>query len=196
MDDEQELLSAEPARGEPEAERGPRVVVAVDGSAGSRAALVFALQDAARRGLPVEAVIAYRPPDLWVEFDVVGRREHDRLRERVRVEMEARVRALVDEVVRELPAPAPEVRVRAVLGTAADVLVRESRGADLLVVGSRGHGGFASMLLGSTSIQAALHATCPVTVVHSAEARRHRLRLHRERRADRAAEQGTPLPVG
>ena len=174
----------------------PRVVAAVDGSAGSRAALVFALQDAARRGVPVEAVVAYRPPELWVEFDVVGQAEHERLRERVRAEMEARVRTLVDEVVGGLPSPVPEVRVRAVMGTAADVLVRESRGADLLVVGSRGHGGFSSMLLGSTSMQCALHATCPVTVVHSAEARRHRIRLHRERRTEVAPEQSGPLPVG
>jgi hypothetical protein len=58
------------------------------------------------------------------------------------------------------------------------------RGARV-VVGSRGHGGFASMLLGSTSIQSVMHATCPVTVVHSAEAHRHRLRLHRERRDQR-----------
>ena len=63
--------------------------------------------------------------------------------------------------------------------------MRESHGADLLVVGSRGHGGFHNMLLGSTSIQCATHATCPVTVVHSPEARRHRLRLHRERHGRR-----------
>ena len=196
MDDERELVGAEQAPQEPEAARGPRVVVAVDGSAGSRAALLFGLEDAARRGVPVEAVIAYRPPDLWAEFDVLGQREHDRLSERVRAEMAARVRALTDEVVRELPPPVPEVSVRAVMGTAADVLVRESRGADLLVVGSRGHGGFASMLLGSTSIQCALHATCPVTVVHSPEERRHRLRLHPERRGEHAAGPGAPQPVG
>jgi hypothetical protein len=83
------------------------------------------------------------------------------------------------------------VQVRAAVGSPAAVLVRESQGADLLVVGSRGHGGFHSILLGSTSIQCATHATCPVTVVHSPEAHRHRLRLHRERHRERAgARQG------
>ena len=60
--------------------------------------------------------------------------------------------------------------------------LRSPHGADPLVVGSRGHGGFHTMLLGSTSMQCVLHATCPVTVVHSTEAHGHRLRLHRDRR--------------
>ena len=96
------------------------------------------------------------------------------------------MRALVDEVSATLPGPPPEVTVRAAHGAPADVLIRESHGADLLVVGSRGHGGFSSVLLGSTSLQCTLHATCPVTVVHSPEAHHHRLRLRRERRRESA----------
>jgi len=46
------------------------------------------------------------------------------------------------------------------------VLTRAGRDADLLVVGSRGHGGFASMMLGSVGLQCVIHAACPVTVVH------------------------------
>ena len=65
------------------------------------------------------------------------------------------------------------------MGAAADVLIMESHGADLLVVGSRGHGGFTSMLLGSVSMHCAMHASCPVTVVHSPEAHRQRLHLRR-----------------
>jgi nucleotide-binding universal stress UspA family protein len=177
---EDDRLQAEVAPG-----RGPRVVVAVDCSAGSEAALRFAVEDAARRGVPVDAVMAYMPPNYWSEFNVVGEAEFDRMRARLRHETEDRVRAFVERVTAEAAGPLPEVRPRAVLGSTAEVLLHESQDADLLVVGSRGHGGFSSVLLGSTSMQLALHATCPVTVVHSPEAHRHRLRLHRERRADR-----------
>jgi nucleotide-binding universal stress UspA family protein len=155
--------------------RGPRVVVGVDCSSGARAALLFALHDAVRRGVPVEAVTAYRPSEYWMDFYAVGTYQPDQMR----AEAVDRVRACVADVVPEGPQPPPEVHVRAAMGTAADVLIRESHGADLLVVGSRGHGGFTSMLLGSVSMQCALHASCPVTVVHSPEAHRQRLHLRR-----------------
>ena len=91
-----------------------------------------------------------------------------------------RAETLIAEVLRDVPEPHPEIHVTAVLGSAADGLIRESAGADLLVIGSRGHGGFASMLLGSTSMQCVLHAPCPVTVVHSPESHRERLHLRRQ----------------
>jgi nucleotide-binding universal stress UspA family protein len=162
-----------------ERDRGPRVVVGVDGSSGARAALRFALEDAARRGVPVDAVTVYRPPEVWMDFYALDDVEVDR----VRAAAVEKAEAFCADVLRELPGPAPEVRVRAVMGAAAEGLIRESAGADLLVVGSRGHGGFSSMLLGSVSMQCALHAPCPVTVVHSPEASRHRLRLRREQAA-------------
>ena len=59
-----------------------------------------------------------------------------------------------------------EIERRVVRTRPAAVLVDESRGADLLVVGSRGHGGFAGLLLGSVSQQCAHHAACPVVIVH------------------------------
>ena len=55
------------------------------------------------------------------------------------------------------------------MGQPAQVLVEEAEDADLLVVGSRGHGGFAGLLLGSVSHQCALHARCPVVIVHEPE---------------------------
>ena len=183
--DEEESLYADMPRVEPEGMRGPRVVVAVDGSTGSEAALRFALEDAARRGVPVVAVIAYRVPDWQGEFSGLGAIEEKRIRDTVQSQCVDKVRAVLDAAARASAEPLPEVHVHAALGSPADVLVRESQGADLLVVGSRGHGGFHNMLLGSTSIQCATHATCPVTVVHSPEARRHRLRLHRERHGRR-----------
>jgi nucleotide-binding universal stress UspA family protein len=165
---------------------GPRVVVGIDFSSGARAALLFALEDAARRGVPVEAVTACRPPDYWMDFYAVGTYQPDQ----VRVAALDRLRDFVAQVVPEGPQPPPEVHLRATVGTAADVLILESHGADLLVVGSRGHGGFTSMLLGSVSMQCALHAPCPVTVVHSPEARHERLHLRRRRH------EGTETPVG
>ena len=181
MNDEPDVLPPEEHWGDAAGMRGSRVVAAVDGSAGSEAALRFAMEDAARRGVPVEAVIAYRPPDYWTDLAVMGPDDLDRMRARLRSEVEGKVKALVDTVTAALPAPAPQVTVLALHGGPAEVLVRESHGADLLVVGSRGHGGFSSVLLGSTSLQCVHHATCPVTVVHSPEAHRHRLRLRRER---------------
>jgi nucleotide-binding universal stress UspA family protein len=180
----------DPQIGEPDEPRGPRVVVGVDFSSGARAALLFALHDAVRRGVPVQAVSSYRPPDYWMDFDAVGTYQPADVRDAALI----RLRAFVDEVLPDGPQPGPEVRQTVAMGTAADVLIRESHGADLLVVGSRGHGGFASLLLGSVSMHCALHASCPVTVVHSPEAHRDRLHLRRTRRTDDRTSHG--LPVG
>jgi nucleotide-binding universal stress UspA family protein len=170
---------------EPGEDRGPRVVVGIDFSAGARAALLFALHDASRRGVPVEAVTAYRPPDYWMDFYAVGSYQPDQ----IRTGALDRLRTFVTDVLAEGPQPPPVVRVHAVMGAAADVLIMDSHGADLLVVGSRGHGGFTHMLLGSVSMQCAQHASCPVTVVHSPEAHRERLHLRRRRHS----EAGTPV---
>jgi nucleotide-binding universal stress UspA family protein len=194
--DEEDTLYAERSQPDPEVMRGPRVVAAVDGSAGSRAALRFALEDAARRNVPVEAVIAYRSPDFRADFTGLGRADEDRILSTVRTQHEETAHGVVRDVTRGMTGPVPEVHVRAVMGTPAGVLVRESEGADLLVLGSRGHGGFHTMLLGSTSIQCTMHATCPVTVVHSPEAHRHRLRLHRERRREGETAAREPSEAG
>ena len=196
MHDEEESLYLDRPQTDTGVMRGHRVVVAVDGSAGSKAALRFALEDAARRSVPVEAVIAYRPPDFRADFTGLGAAEEERILGRVRTQHEETAHGVVRDVTRLLPGPVPEVHVRAVMGTPSGVLVRESEGADLLVLGSRGHGGFHNMLLGSTSIQCTMHATCPVTVVHSPEAHRHRLRLHRERRSERQSGVGERSEAG
>lgn len=148
------------------------VVVGVDGSAPSRAALEFAYRDAARRGAPLLVVAAYSPPEhtqIWLETSVgEDLAAHGETTEKVR----AAAQAMVDEVggaLADEPAPA-SVTVEAVAGRPARMLVARSDGAELLVVGSRGHGGFASMLVGSVSLQAVLHARCPVTVVHPPQA--------------------------
>jgi nucleotide-binding universal stress UspA family protein len=75
----------------------------------------------------------------------------------------------LDATLRETISEASGVKIqrRVVEGAPAAVLVNESRGAELLVVGSRGHGGFARLLLGSVSQQCAQHAECPVVIVRS-----------------------------
>jgi nucleotide-binding universal stress UspA family protein len=79
-----------------------------------------------------------------------------------------------ETVVQEAVAAAKELQStiecegKAVQGQPAEVLLQEARDADLIVVGNRGHGGFASLLLGSVSHQVVQHAPCPVTVVREA----------------------------
>ncbi|OLT16118.1 hypothetical protein BJF78_15370 [Pseudonocardia sp. CNS-139] len=142
-----------------------RVVVGVDGSAGSRAALRYALEDAARRGAAVEVVGAFAVPDYWAGYYALPPESVEQIQDGLR----AQTRQVVDEVVRDLPA-APPVGVTIVPGPAAQALVAAADGADLLVLGNRGRGGFASMLLGSVSLQCAMHAPCPVTIVRTPRA--------------------------
>lgn len=142
----------------------PRIVVGVDGSPGSRAALGHALRDAARRGASVEVVAAYAPPEFWMPFYGPPAISLDDIRNGIRQRADETVRAVTGQLEGVLP-QMPPVTITAVTGGAAEALIHAAEGAELLVVGSRGHGGFSSMLLGSVSLQCALHAPCPVTVV-------------------------------
>lgn len=151
-------------------QRSDRIVVGLDGSTSSRAALAFALQDAARRGAAVEVVTAFEVPGYW---DAIYRAlppddgpSLDEARDAVRTEVDKVVDDVRASLVGEMP-QLPPIAVTVIGGSAADALLRAARAADLLVVGSRGRGGFTSMLLGSVSLQCVLHATCPVTVVHT-----------------------------
>ncbi|MHA6781968.1 universal stress protein [Pseudonocardia saturnea] len=145
-----------------------RVVVGMDGSPGGRAALAFALHDAARRRAGVEVVTAFETAETLAALcgaPVSSIGSTARIHEAVLQE----TARLVDDVSAEVAdglAHLPAVTVTAVGGGAAEVLTRAGRDADLLVVGSRGRGGFASMVLGSVGLQCVLHASCPVTVVH------------------------------
>ncbi len=75
------------------------------------------------------------------------------------------VQELVDKVANETSATPSEVAIRVSSGNPAEELVNASRDADMLVVGSRGGGGFSSLMMGSVSSQVAHHAVCPVVVV-------------------------------
>jgi nucleotide-binding universal stress UspA family protein len=142
----------------------PRIVVGVDGSPGSRAALVHALRDAARRDASVEVVAAYAPPEYWMPLYGPPAISLDEIRAGIRQNAAEFVQGVTDQLEEVLP-HMPTVTITAVTSGAADALVDAAKGADLLVVGSRGHGGFSSLVLGSVSLQCVLHAPCPVTVV-------------------------------
>ncbi|OLT00458.1 hypothetical protein BJF90_35320 [Pseudonocardia sp. CNS-004] len=144
------------------------MVVGIDGSPGSRAALAYALRDAARRGAAVEAVAAFTPPDYpgyetWAPLYGPIPVPVDQMRDEVRRAAERTVQEVTGEPA--VATTVPPVTVRVTDGGAADALLHAAEGADLLVVGSRGRGGFRSMLLGSVSLACALHSPCPVTVV-------------------------------
>jgi nucleotide-binding universal stress UspA family protein len=80
-------------------------------------------------------------------------------------QLEAAGRVALDEAERRVVAAGLDVETRMEVGSGAHALIEASRDAQLLVVGSRGHGGFVGMLLGSVSAACTHHACCPVVVV-------------------------------
>jgi nucleotide-binding universal stress UspA family protein len=142
------------------------VVVGVDGSPESGAALRLAMREAGWRGATVRVVTVYFAPEYWAAS--YGLAAQPTIEE-VIGSQEAVAREQLDGAVAEEPALKDvPVQVVALPGPPAKVLIEQSDGADLLVVGHRGRGGFASAMLGSVGLQCVLHATCPVTVVRPA----------------------------
>jgi nucleotide-binding universal stress UspA family protein len=149
------------------------IVVGVDGSPAALAALRFALAEARLRGARLVALYAWvlplaeaPGPFLLGWPDEVGPTV-DQLGPALGRAAEERLAAALREVADE--AEGVEVERRAVEGPAATMLLEAAAGADLLVVGSRGHGGFRGLLLGSVSQQCAQHARCPVVIVPAPE---------------------------
>jgi nucleotide-binding universal stress UspA family protein len=143
------------------AEHEHRIVVGVDGSPSSKAALAWAIGQAKLTGAMVEAVIAWDYPATYGYAGVV-----------VDVDWEGLAAQVLGDAVSEVaPDAAPvAIRQRVSEGNAAQVLLDASAGADLLVVGSRGHGGFVEALLGSVSQHMVHHAACPVVVIRDSVA--------------------------
>jgi len=151
----------------------PAVVVGVDGSTGARAALSWALEEARLRNSPLRAVHAWTfgyiggsvegypywggaigpYTSLGVDLNDLHKAAEDLL--------ERAIADVGDET------EGIEIERQVIQGPAAEVLVQTASPHDLLVVGSRGHGGFTGLLLGSVSQQCVQHAQCPVVVVHS-----------------------------
>jgi nucleotide-binding universal stress UspA family protein len=139
-----------------------RIVVGVDGSSEARAALEWAVEEARVRGAELDAVHVWTYPPLTYMTGLVPARVFPR------DELAAAARELLDAACDAVDVHG--VRLDRILeeGPPAAQLVEAAKGADLLVVGSRGHGGFAGLLLGSVSSYCVHHAPCPVVVVPGA----------------------------
>jgi nucleotide-binding universal stress UspA family protein len=137
------------------------VVVGVDGSEESIAALSWAARYATAVGATLRAVAAWHYPTA------VGQAPVGVAPEPVRAEAEGHVRDhLTAAIAKVFQGPAADtVEAKIAYGHPAQILLDESRHADLLVVGHRGRGAFTGMLVGSVSTHCVTHATCPVVVV-------------------------------
>jgi nucleotide-binding universal stress UspA family protein len=140
---------------------GSRIVAGVDGSLSSLSALRWAIRQAALTGATVDAVIAWSYPAAgggygWAPTGMEGS-----------FDFKATAEQIMADATSSAVAPGTTVGVytRVVEGVAAQVLIDASVGADLLVVGSRGHGGFTEALLGSVSQHCVHFARCPVVVI-------------------------------
>ena len=137
------------------------IVVGVDGSGHSQRALEWAMNEAAIRHLPL-TVLTVHPSIVGYFGGVVTSAQDLELTEEAR----AAVTAETDKVLTGLNGPHPEsVTVKATHSFPVEELINASKDADLVVLGSRGVGGFTRMLLGSTADQVVRHAHCPVTIV-------------------------------
>jgi nucleotide-binding universal stress UspA family protein len=138
------------------------IVVGVDGSSSSHAALEWAYGEAGLRHVAVHAVCAYDEPWALGPAELSAPRALDRLREALARDAEHVLSEAVDRAPDDIA-----VTADAVEGAAGQVLLAAAAGSSLLVVGSRGRGGFKSLLLGSVSASCASRATGVVLVVRA-----------------------------
>jgi nucleotide-binding universal stress UspA family protein len=143
--------------------RARRIVVGVDGSPESLAALGWAVDEAGRTGGEIDAVLAYDSGLAWID---VGSEYQAPILEQSATRAKAALHHALEGLGTE-GSTSVSVRPLVVEGHPARVLVEVARDAELLVVGSRGRGGFAGVMLGSVSQRCAGHSACPVVVVPS-----------------------------
>ena len=141
----------------------PGIVVGVDGSPHSQRALEWAIKEAGLRNAPLTVLAVHQVAgNHWSgnpEKYPADAPETEKMRQAAQDTVQKAVDAAGS------PGPA-SVTVRAVSGIAAQELISASNDADLVVVGSRGGGGFARLMLGSVSTQVAAHSASPVVVIH------------------------------
>jgi len=142
----------------------PGIIVGVDGSDHSHRALIWAIRQAAQQQVPL-TVLAVRPdpvrPVTGVYWGVHAYPEDPHNPEIAR----KAIQGIVEQAGNEIGETAPQVTVNVVTGDPAEELIKASRDASMIVVGSRGSGGFASLLMGSVSSKVTHHAACPVVVI-------------------------------
>jgi nucleotide-binding universal stress UspA family protein len=137
------------------------IVVGVDGSEHARRALEWAMNQAGLRQAPLTVVPVHQVAiDSWGLAPLVYP-EDEPTRQRAGQSAQEAVDSAIGQLSGNKP---PAVQVKAVNGVPAQVLIDESKNAELLVVGTRG-GGFEEILLGSVSTKVAHHAACPVVIV-------------------------------
>ena len=138
------------------------IVVGVDGSGHSRKALERAAAEAAAHGVPLTVLVIHQ-----AVRDVYGSASHYPEDAGNTEKAKEAAQAETDQVLAGLTAKPAPVTVTAVHGLPADELIKASQGADMIVVGRRGAGGFARLLMGSVSDQVARYAHCPVLLIPS-----------------------------
>jgi nucleotide-binding universal stress UspA family protein len=138
--------------------KGARIVVGVDTANSSKAVLGWAVRQAALTGAEVDAVTAWQIPAAYG----YGMPAAAYLADMGRV-----ARQMLDEAIAAVADEAPGVSIHPVVveDLAARALLDAAKGAELLVVGSRGHAGFTEALLGSVGQYCVHHAECPVVIV-------------------------------
>jgi len=142
----------------------PGIVVGVDGSGHSRKALETAAAEAAAHGVPLTVLVIHQ-----AVRDVYGSASHYGDDAALTEKAKEAAQADTDQVLAAAGSQPPSVTVTAVHGLPVDELVKASEGADMIVLGRRGMGGFVRLLMGSVSSQVAQHALCPVLIVPSAD---------------------------
>jgi nucleotide-binding universal stress UspA family protein len=142
-----------------------KIVVGIDGSEISKQALAWAIEEAGLRKVQVLALYAWQPPPPTAP-DVAPLMPPSRFDSLALPELEEAAVQLVTGIVEEVAGEGSggEVFAEAREGPATHVLVEAVDADDLLVVGSRGHGGLSSLVLGSVSQHCAHHAPCPVVI--------------------------------
>jgi nucleotide-binding universal stress UspA family protein len=139
----------------------PGIIVGIDGSGHSQLALEWALKEAALRRVPVTVVAVHEAVRGFFSGPTVYAHDPEQTEK-----ASAAAREETEKVLATLGDDRPEsITIHAVHGFPVEEILKAGQGAELIVVGSRGAGGFARMTMGSVAYQVSEHAPCPVTIV-------------------------------